>query len=106
MSAAEFDESGARESFWVLVRDSVTYFFMLSIIYSSTVIAWVIKDLNDYIEITTDITTAITGVLGSRMILNLRHAGTLGSGSTELTGPSTQERIQFAHGETVKSSVW
>ncbi|KAF4616441.1 hypothetical protein D9613_008226 [Agrocybe pediades] len=83
----------------ILVRDSVIYFFILSLIYFSTVIAWGVKDLNGYIDIMGAFTTTMTGVLGSKMILNLRHAGTAGSSSTELTGPFSQDVIEFARKE-------
>ncbi|PPQ95906.1 hypothetical protein CVT26_015592 [Gymnopilus dilepis] len=57
----------------IFVRDSVIYFIALGTIYFTTLLFWLIEK-NPLIEVPSGISFAISSVLGSRLILNLREA--------------------------------
>ncbi|KAF4616828.1 hypothetical protein D9613_008234 [Agrocybe pediades] len=58
----------------ILIRDSVLYFLIISVLYTTCFVMWMAAPVA-YLEIPVGILVAMTCILGSRMIFNLRVAG-------------------------------
>ncbi|KAF8902287.1 hypothetical protein CPB84DRAFT_1776394 [Gymnopilus junonius] len=57
----------------IIVRDSIIYFFTIGAVYLTCLIVWIINQ-NALVEAPAGFSIALSSVLGSRLILNLREA--------------------------------